>query len=65
MPNIEHTLRKPHDKNSRVALTWAPVGKRKRGRPRTTSRKSVVVEREQLVWQTWSEAQAVASDRGG
>lgn len=60
---IGHTLRKPHDNNSRVALTWAPEGKRKRGRPKTTWRRSAEAEREQLGWQTWSEAVTVANDR--
>ena len=60
---IGHTLRKPQNDNSRVALTWTPEGRRKRGRPRTTWRRSAEAERNELGWQTWGEAGIAAKDR--
>jgi hypothetical protein len=60
---IGHTLRKAQSDNCKVALTWAPEGKRKRGRPRTTWRRSAEAERKELGWQSWSEAAGIAKDR--
>jgi len=60
---IGHVLRKPQNDNPRVALTWTPEGKRKRGRPRTTWRRSAEAERKELGWQTWNEAGTDAKDR--
>ena len=37
---IGHTLRKPASSTTRQALTWNPQGKRKRGRPRNSWRRS-------------------------
>ena len=62
---LGHTLRKQPNDNCKVALTWAPEGKRKRGRPRTTWRRSTELELKELGWQTWSEASAAARDRAG
>ena len=47
---VGHVLRKPPDDNCKVALTWAPEGKRKRGRPRTTWRRSVEAEMKDFGW---------------
>ena len=41
---IGHTLRRDHDHIARVALHWTPEGKRKRGRPRNTWRRTVEAE---------------------
>ena len=50
---------------SRTALTWAPEGKRRRGRPRETWRRTVEKERNQLGWHSWGAAVASAADRDG
>ena len=41
---IGHTLRKEPDHISRIALHWTPEGKRERGRPRNTWRRTVEAE---------------------
>ena len=60
---IGHVLRKEPTHDCAVALGWAPEGKRKRGRPKTTWRRMVEVERNQAGWQTWGEARRTAADR--
>ena len=51
------------DSLPRTALTWAPEGKRKRGRPRETWRRTVEKERCQMGFKTWTEAARIAIDR--
>ena len=46
-----------------TALGWAPEGKRARGRPKTTWRRTVERERNQAGWGTWNTAKAAAQDR--
>ena len=41
---LGHTLRKPADNVTRRGLRWTPQGKRKRGRPKTTWRRSTEAE---------------------
>ncbi|XP_062609873.1 uncharacterized protein LOC134271677 [Saccostrea cucullata] len=60
---IGHILRREENSHIRTALTWAPEGKRRRGRPKNTWRRSVEREREELGWNSWKEGQVVASDR--
>jgi hypothetical protein len=36
-----HVLRKPSEDMTKVALRWTPEGKRKRGRPKTTWRRTI------------------------
>lgn len=43
---IYHIMRKELQNDCRTALTWAPEGRRKRGRPRTTWRRTAERERE-------------------
>ena len=47
----------------RTALNWAPEGKRKRGRPRETWRRTVEKESSQMEFKTWTEAARTAIDR--
>ena len=47
----------------RNVLTWTPGGKRKRGHPKETYRRTVEREREQLGFHSWDAAAAVAGDR--
>ena len=60
---IGHVLRMKPDSLPRTALNWAPEGKRKRGRPRETWRRSVEKERSQMGFKTWTEAARTAIDR--
>ena len=41
---IGHSLRRPSNNIARVALSWNPQGKRKRGRPRASWRRDLVEE---------------------
>ena len=49
---IGHTLRKDKNSDDAMALTWAPEGKRKRGRPKTTRRRIIEKEREEGGWKS-------------
>ena len=51
---IGHILRKEPGNDCVTAMTWAPEGKRKRGRPKTTWRRTVEKERNSAGWTTWS-----------
>jgi len=46
-----------------VSLGWTPEGRRKRGRPKTTWRRMVEVERNHAGWSSWNTARRAASDR--
>ena len=59
---LGHVLRMSQDSIPKVALRWIPPGKRKRGRPKMTSRQSVIAELKYMVL-SWGEAQASAKDR--
>jgi predicted ArsR family transcriptional regulator len=60
---IGHVLRIDNNRNARTALDWAPEGKRKRGRPKETWRRTVEKERKQLGFNTWAEATRQVQDR--
>ena len=62
---IGHVLRMNNQQNPRIALTWAPEGKRTRGRPKVTWRRTVEGERQKMGFTTWSEAATAARDRAG
>ena len=62
---IGHIMRKEPNNDRRTALTWAPEGRRKRGRPRTTWRRTAEREMEKAGWKKWSEVQMAAADRHG
>ena len=59
---LGHVLRMPQDSIPKVALRWAPPGKRKRGRPNMTWRQSAMAELKEMRL-SWGEAQASAKDR--
>jgi hypothetical protein len=44
---IGHVLRLHPDRHARTALTWTPEGRRKKGRPKETWRRTVEREREE------------------
>ena len=60
---LGHVLRMSSDQNPKIALTWAPEGKRRRGRPRETWRRTINKEREHLGFKTWRDAEVAAKDR--
>ena len=61
-PWIGHTLRKPSGITEKDALDWNPQGKRKRGRPKKTWKRTVEEEArgEGIRWQ---EVKAVAKNK--
>ena len=46
-----------------TALGWTPEGRRARGRPKTTWRRTVEKERSKAGWKSWEVAKVVAQDR--
>ena len=61
---LGHTLRKSADNVTRRGLRWTPQGKRKRGRPKTTWRRSTEAEAK-VAGLTWSQLEQKAQDSGG
>ena len=60
---LGHVLRMDHHSHPRIALTWVPEGKRKRGRPRETWRRTVERELKKKGLRTWAAAASAAEDR--
>ena len=60
---IGHILRKEQDNDCVTAMTWAPEGRRKRGRPKMTWRRTVEKEREDAGIRSWKQARTIAMDR--
>lgn len=60
---IGHILRMDANQHPKTALSWAPEGRRRPGRPRETWRRTVEKERGTLEFKSWSEAAVVARDR--
>ena len=60
---IGHILRRNRNSRTNIALSWTPEGKRRRGRPKTTWRRTVEKERNSAGWRTWDEAKAAAANR--
>uniref|UniRef100_UPI0025FC2CDF hypothetical protein n=1 Tax=Thiolapillus sp. TaxID=2017437 RepID=UPI0025FC2CDF len=61
---IGHVLRKDANSITKVAIHWTPEGKRKRGRPKTTWRRTVEAEMKNMN-HSWGTIQRLASDRQG
>ena len=59
---LGHALRMNSERIPKVALRWTPPGKRKRGRPKTTWRRSVEEELRSMGL-SWGQAQVLAKDR--
>jgi len=59
---IGHVLRIDPNKHPKTALTWVPEGRRGRGRPKETSRRTAEKERTALGFGSWSEATVAARD---
>jgi len=60
---IGHVLCMAPNQNPHVALSWAPSGKRSRGRPRETWRRTVEKECVELGLTSWAATAAVAKNR--
>ena len=60
---IGHVLRKSVNENTRIALTWTPEGRRRRGKPKETWQRTVERERGELGLKGWTEAGCCAKDR--
>ena len=60
---IGHILRQDRNNDSKIAVSWAPEGKRRRGRPKTTWRRTVEKERKEAGWRSWEETRMIATDR--
>jgi hypothetical protein len=60
---VGHTLRRDSDHLARVALRWTPEGRRRRGRPRTTWRRTFEAEA-QSYGKTWKDLERLATNRG-
>ena len=60
---LGHVLRMDHYSHPRIALTWVPEGKRKRGRPRETWRRTIERELKENGLGTWAAAASAAEDR--
>ena len=60
---LGHILRKSGDDDQRIALRWTPPGRRNRGRPKETWRRTVERERQAIGLTSWDEAAAAAHDR--
>ena len=56
-------LRKSENENTRIALTWTREGRRRRGRPKETWRRTVERERGERGFKGWAEAGSCAKDR--
>ena len=61
---LGHVLRMNRTRHPLLALTWTPQGKRNRGRPQGTWRRSIEEEREKA-GKTWNELKWLAQDRDG
>ena len=59
---VGHTLRMEPSAHARIALTWTPEGRRKRGRPRSTWRRTMLGELKEA-GMVWSSAVKRAQDR--
>ena len=60
---IGHILRKDKNGDDVIALTWAPEGKRKRRRPKTTWWRMIEKERGKGGWKSWEEVRKDAVNR--
>ena len=60
---IGHVLKRNANEHKKVALTWTSEGRRQRGRPRETSRRTVEREREEFGFKGWLDADTCAKNR--
>ena len=61
--NLGHIMRRDINSHQRIALRWTPEGKRNRGRPKETYRRTVEREMKLVNLTSWQHAAGVAQDR--
>lgn len=60
---LGHVLRMGNTRHAKIAISWTPDGRRKRGRPKETWRRTIERERKDLGFSSWTEAAKVAAER--
>ena len=60
---IGHILRQNRYNDFNIAISWAPEGKRRRGRPKTTWRRTVEKECKEAGCRSWEEMRMIAAER--
>ena len=60
---IGYILMQDRNYDSNIAMSWAPEGKRRRRRPKTTWRRKVEKERKEAGWRSREETRMIAADR--
>ena len=60
---LGHVLRMDYHSDPRIALTWVPEGKRKRGQPREIWRRTIERELKENGLGTWAAVASAAEDR--
>ena len=60
---LGHVLGREGENDCFTPLGWTPEGRRARGRPKTTWRRTVEKERNKTGWKSWEVAKAIAEDR--
>ena len=61
---LGHVMRMDDNRHPKIALTWTPQGERTQARPRSTWRRTIYGERQDLKL-SWSELRGLAQDRNG
>ena len=52
---IGHILKQDQNSDCNIVMTWAPEGKRRRARPKTTWRQTIEKESAEAGWRLWKE----------
>ena len=60
---MSHVFRFENTRHIKLAISWTPEGRRKRGRPKETWRRIIERERQDLGFQSWTDSNTVARDR--
>ena len=60
---IGHILRQDCNNDWNIAISWAPEGEKRRGRSKTTWRRTEEKERKEAGWNSWKETRTVAADQ--
>ena len=56
---------KDREEHCVTALEWRPEGRRRPGRPKTTSRRMIEKERRAVGWQSWVTVRTLAANQSG
>jgi hypothetical protein len=59
---LGHTLKRPHESITRLAFSWNPLGKRRKGRARNTWR-SKMESKIKRTRRTWKDLEKMVLDR--